>query len=490
MPNNWMPPPYKRPFNTIPLHANTDLPLKRQHTHTHLRHLIDHSLCNKINIYRCTHYDCATNKSNFFHSQRALSDHNKEFHPITCLPIDMETSTPSQTIVNSFFDGPGSSNLENNWNQGYSYIFNNYQQEPPNFRSNWRRFLSGNNKKRFNFLLKTIITTIVENTHTDAAEILWWLLFNFERLILAPTPTQDRSHSSIKHTITQCLLDFRCGNIQSLLEHTIFNNNTSRDSLPNNNRGNNKAAQIAADSDNYRTAVTRATAFNKIATITHRNLHTVKKLHPPPCIPDDTNSHTPITHFTNNQILNLPGDVCTTIRTSGKHKGTGLQTDSIDLFISLVKLNEPTTNKNIQQLFNHIYQGKIPTRAKHFFTDTYLFCLHKDQHDESKLRPIGIPSAIRRIIASHIAKQWQDKFALHLLPYNYAVGVQNGMNFIIKAMQLWIDKFIIQPQKNNSLPSRATIFVNLTNMFNSVSRHELFDIIQSDFPELTPLTSL
>jgi hypothetical protein len=175
---------------------------------------------------------------------------------------------------------------------------------------------------------------------------------------------------------------------------------------------------------------------------------------------------------------------------SGKHKGTGLQTDSIDSFISLVKLNEPTTNENIQQLFNLIYQGNIPNRAKHFFTDTHLFCLHKDQNDDSKLRPIGIPSAIRRIITSHIAKQWREKFALHLLPYNYAVGVQNGMNFIIKTMQLSIDKFIIQPQKKNSSPSRAALFIDLTNMFNSVSRDELFDIIHTDFPELTPLTSL
>ena len=64
------------------------------------------------------------------------------------------------------------------------------------------------------------------------------------------------------------------------------------------------------------------------------------------------------------------------------------------------------------------------------------------------------------------------------------------MDFIIKTMQLSIEKFIDSPQQRNETPSRAAIFIDLTNMFNSVSRQELFDIIKSDFPELSPLTSL
>jgi hypothetical protein len=80
---------------------------------------------------------------------------------------------------------------------------------------------------------------------------------------------------------------------------------------------------------------------------------------------------------------------------------------------------------------------------RHFFTNTYLFCLHKDPHNEKKLRPIGIPTAIGQIIATHVANQWKDKFALHLLPYNIAVGVPNKMDFIIKSMQLSIKKIII-----------------------------------------------
>ncbi len=104
--------------------------------------------------------------------------------------------------------------------------------------------------------------------------------------------------------------------------------------------------------------------------------------------------------------------------------------------------------------------------------------------------PIGIPTAVRRIIATHVARQWKDKFALHLLPYNYAVGVPNGMEFIIKTMQLSIEQFIHHNQEVNSLPTRAAVFVDLTNMFNSVARDELFNIIHLDFPELTNLIEL
>jgi hypothetical protein len=64
------------------------------------------------------------------------------------------------------------------------------------------------------------------------------------------------------------------------------------------------------------------------------------------------------------------------------------------------------------------------------------------------------------------------------------------MDFIIKSMQLSIKKIIIARQQRNDLPSRAAIFVDLTNMFNAVSRKKLFDIINKDFPELSGLKHL
>ena len=109
-------------------------------THAYSRHLIDHSLCNKINIYRCTHSDCSTNNNTFFQSLRAYKEHNKNFHPLTCIPTQSQTTQNNMALFDSLFEGPGSTNLTNNWNHGCMYISNNYHQDPPHFRSTWRHF--------------------------------------------------------------------------------------------------------------------------------------------------------------------------------------------------------------------------------------------------------------------------------------------------------------------------------------------------------------
>ena len=83
-----------------------------------------------------------------------------------------------------------------------------------------------------------------------------------------------------------------------------------------------------------------------------------------------------------------------------------------------------------------------------------------------------------------------NKFASHLLPYNYAVGIPNGSDFGVKAMQLSIEKFIQTPQQTNTLPSRAAVFFDLTNQFNNVSREEFFNVIETSFPKILPLTTL
>jgi hypothetical protein len=57
-------------------------------------------------------------------------------------------------------------------------------------------------------------------------------------------------------------------------------------------------------------------------------------------------------------------------------------------------------------------------------------------------------------------------------------------------MQLSIEKFIDHPQRTNKLPTRAAVFFDLTNQFNSVSREEFFNVIETSFPKLLPLTKL
>jgi len=66
-------------------------------------------------------------------------------------------------------------------------------------------------------------------------------------------------------------------------------------------------------------------------------------------------------------------------------------------------------------LRSHIHQNKLPQCIKLYFTDVYLFCVHKDPKDTTKLCPLGIPTAIQHLIASHVAHTLRDKFSSHLL---------------------------------------------------------------------------
>ena len=89
---------------------------------------------------------------------------------------------------------------------------------------------------------------------------------------------------------------------------------------------------------------------------------------------------------------------------------------------------------------------------------------------------------MRRIITSHVAYTFRQQFATHVWPYNWAVGVRGGMDFVIKSMQLATEKYIKLPQARGRAPTRAAVFLDLKNMFNLVSRDKLLKIIQHRYP--------
>jgi hypothetical protein len=82
------------------------------------------------------------------------------------------------------------------------------------------------------------------------------------------------------------------------------------------------------------------------------------------------------------------------------------------------------------------------------------------------------------------------KITDHLLPCNYAVDVPDGSDFVIKAMQLAIEKYINHPQQSGCLPTSTAIFFDLTNQFNSVACIEFKNLIAPSFPELLPFVTL
>ena len=88
------------------------------------------------------------------------------------------------------------------------------------------------------------------------------------------------------------------------------------------------------------------------------------------------------------------------------------------------------------------------------------------------------------IITSHVSAYTRQQFAMRILPYNYAVKVDRGMDFTIKSMQLSIVKYIQIPQQEGRLLMWAVVFADISNMFSSVSCESLMGIIHLDFPEL------
>jgi hypothetical protein len=178
-------------------------------------------------------------------------------------------------------------------------------------------------------------------------------------------------------------------------------------------------------------AVSRACPSQSIATIGPQNITHVNKLYTKPVPP---HNYPDPSLFIPHQAHSLPGNICNTIRNAAKNKGAGVNADSIDLFTALVKCPIQTIEPDLRFIFNLIYQNKLPDTIKCYFTHLYLFCLHKDANKPTKLRPLGIPTAICRLIASHLARTLRDKFSSHLLPFNYAVGIPDGSSFVVKAM--------------------------------------------------------
>ena len=60
-----------------------------------------------------------------------------------------------------------------------------------------------------------------------------------------------------------------------------------------------------------------------------------------------------------------------------------------------------------------------------------------------------------RLIASHVAHTFREKFACHMLPFNYDIVTPNGTNLIINTMQLQVEKYLSLPQSTDILPSQG-----------------------------------
>jgi hypothetical protein len=127
--------------------------------------------------------------------------------------------------------------------------------------------------------------------------------------------------------------------------------------------------------------------------------------------------------------------------------------------------------------FNKVINGEVPPQFQTFICQTYLIALEKDPDNKTKLRPLGVPSVIRRIAGILVLHEYAPTFAEYLLPFNYAIGVGGGVDVVIKTIQLAVYQYIIEPENNGDLPSCSLVSLDIRNMFNAVSRERLREII-------------
>jgi hypothetical protein len=259
-----------------------------------------------------------------------------------------------------------------------------------------------------------------------------------------------------------------------------------------------QSAQDAADENNFKTAVARAIKDTPVAINNDENIAILKELHPQklPYVPNIPQRNTRSQQSGANNISITPEDIINTFQRLKKGKAPGIQSDSTDIYIRLLRKRLPhdpsaAPKSKIAKLyadfFTLIASGSYGEIERKYNNTIYLVALHKDINNLKKLRPIGVPTAIRRINAALLINKNKSDFASHLLPFNYALGVHGGINTVVNAFRNGTYKYITQPQQQNKRPTRALVSLDIRNMFNAVSRHKLREIIATDFPHLQPI---
>ena len=328
---------------------------------------------------------------------------------------------------------------------------------------------------------------------------IWLLLILFEQLVLFPTTLEDGQlhKTSLNQEIHRRLRLFRSGQLRALYEESrAVESRTPKQQAESPERIQ-RAAQAAADCDNFKSANARLTKTTPIAPISDGeggNIDVLAKLFPESLgLPDHRRERRTRSSCKNGtRLLISPRMVLRTLRGLNRGKASDLHLGSLDLFIQMAKTHERTGKKKgitarqkaIAKFFTNVVNGDVPEKVQNILRTTYLVALQKDPEDLSKLRPLGVPSAIRRVAAVLILATHRAKFARELLPFNYAIGVNGGIDVITTTLRLGLDKFMRKPELDGKLPSRALVSLDIRNMFNAVSRQKLREIMRKRFPEL------
>ena len=360
---------------------------------------------------------------------------------------------------------------------------------PPHRTSLWRK-LDYEAKKPYFAALHHVHDLILKSTPSynnnaapswQASSLPFWkLLLIFDILILHPKDAQSRNSPNdvVKHRLRL----FRAGGIQELCEKAQARTPTPAQAKTQTRA---EAAQMAADVDNYHTAYARLTSSMPVASITPDVKQLCQKLYPPPTT--YVRRHHPQHQY--DQTLEI--DTPTFLRAIQKLKrGTaagpyGDLTETLKAYAT----HQPTDSEEYPYLetfilfLQLILNNQVPAPVAGHFAANYFMALHKDPDDPTKLRPIGMGSAYRRILGKYIMEHFGSQFAAFLLPVGqFGIALKGGLDLILHMTRANIDRYLNRRQH----PSRLLLLLDITNMFNSCSRASVRDLL-ADHPAFQPL---
>ena len=460
-------------------------------------HKINTEQWNTIGLFAC--HNC--NNQNIFKSKGILNRHILRQHNTHT------TGKDNLTLLLHHLPTPNTSACK--WINTLPWL-HNLRLEPPPFRQNIWHKTNTSTKNKIKHVYHNILQTIVASRHptTDRPQInhlhkrdsIWKIGILFQSLILCPLPRDSQEGTS--YHINLRLHKLQTGDIVTLYKEsrnitslTPLQKKERADKTTNRQRIN--SAQMAANLDNYKSAIARLDQSTPVALNTEQNLHILKKLYPKRhTIIDQNNAR--VCHTNIKKIPDL--DIETFIRTFSRipqGKAAGPYADISDVTRALVthfdhhnKCN-PYAN-TVYEFFKIIIEGNIPTNIKRAYNSSFLFGLHKDPEDLSKLRPVAVGSGWRRAFTSTLVRHNNPAFTKYLMPYNYAVGVKGGTNFIYHTIRCEIEKYVRRTPAEiaHNPPTRCVVSLDISNMFNEISREKAMDIITKHFPHLKEYTNL
>ena len=162
-----------------------------------------------------------------------------------------------------------------------------------------------------------------------------------------------------------------------------------------------------------------------------------------------------------------------------KGKAAGFVGDSIDFF----RLFAMTSGKkgeglaSLLEIVRRTIRGHMPLPIRHAY-NTIVGCLFvKPDIKPEAYRPIGIPTALYRVIGKYFCREVAKEMAVFLLEYNqFAIGVPAGMSILLGSLQLLVQQHIYLEESDEARTAkRLAISLDLTSMFNALNLDVFFN---------------